>query len=90
VELAAYRYVTKYGATPACLRNGIQRQSQSTTEAIESVDAWLSGYAYAVAGLSNVSHFTRLKSMTTHAGNAWFRAHQREYFACTLRLADLP
>ena len=90
VELAAYRYVTKYGATPACLRNGIQRQSQSTTEAIESVDAWLSGYAYAVAGLSNVSHFTRLKSMTTHAGNVWFRAHQSEYFACTLRLADLP
>ncbi len=90
VELAAYRYVAKYGATPGCVSRGIEHESQSTTEAIEDVNAWLSGFTDAVAGFSNLSHFGRLTSMATHAGNVWFRAHQREYFACTLRLADLP
>lgn len=89
LEFSVYRYVSKYGATPACESRG-SSVSASTIEAVDVVDAWISGYSPAAEGFPNSEHLGKLRSMSSESGNRWFRTHSTQYFACSLTLADLP
>jgi type IV secretory pathway VirB2 component (pilin) len=90
LEFSAYRYLAKYGATPACEGRGASSISASTVAAINDVDAWLSGYFAAADGSIGTNHLARLRSLSPKSGNGWFRAHAEAYFSCTLTLADMP
>lgn len=86
IAFAVSRYVQEYGASPACQTGG----ALVGADARAFVDAWLADYQTWFGYPGGISRFRALQAMTTAEGNAWFRAHYRQYFTCTLRLSDLP
>lgn len=86
MQFAVYRYLGKYGATPACNDTSDVQNLFATYY----VDSWLSDYSDYDEEYPSRQVLTNLRALPDPESNAWFKANVDKYLSCTLRYSDFP
>jgi len=89
---AVSRYAAKYGGAVNC---DFTAGNPEPFWAVSIVNAWLTGYdemGFETFDVSapGVAEFHRFLSLSVADGNAWLRANESAYLACTLTFDELP
>lgn len=92
IGLAVSRYLYKYGGLAACDVNSFDPIAYS---AVSIVNTWLTGFDE--LGFDEFDETTpegaayaRFMDLSVQEGNAWLRANEARYMACSLTFEDLP